>query len=362
MSEVHHNRFLIDASEFKRELEHEIARAQKRVLIQVMTFECDEAGNWLLDCVKQSPAQEKKLVVDGYSLVNINDGLALGSRYFFDSGFKAEVDATRQLLKKSHFEGIDIHVTNRMGWNAALYPFRNHKKLIVVDDSLYLGGLNFSDHNFFWHDFLVKISDPELVQSAVDDLASTISGRDQSKVVHFRNASLYFLNGRRSKPHYKSLFDLIKSAKSSIKIITPYLSNPLLNELRNVKVRVDILTPDLNNKGIMTKMLLGAAVGLEWNIHLYQKRMSHVKAILIDDDVLLLGSSNFDFVSYELEQEIVMVCREGEVIEEFLERVWRVDFANSRKHSSPQKRYLGARIAIFAAETFIRFLGLFKKA
>ncbi len=363
MSEVHPNRFLIDASEFKRELEFEIARARKRVLIQVMTFECDEVGNWLIERVGKSKAQDKRLVVDAYSLVNINDGLALGSRYFSDRDFKSEVDSTRALLKKRHIDGIEIYVTNRMQWNFARYPFRNHKKLIVIDDVLYLGGLNFSEHNFLWHDFMVRIDDPKHVASVVADLDCTISGRNQSKKVSFHGSDIYFLNGNRSKSLYADLFNQIKSAKKSIKIISPYLSNPLLRELRDVNVPVDILTPQMNNKGIMTKMLLDTSKGRKWNIHLYQGRMSHIKAILIDEVALIFGSSNFDFVSYELEQEIVMACKEKEVIKEFIERVWNVDFENSQLlHSSIQKRYLGARIAIFVAETFVKFLGIFKKA
>lgn len=38
-------------------------------------------------------------------------------------------------------------------WN---YPPRNHKKIVVIDNTVYVGGLNFSDHNFSWHDMMVR--------------------------------------------------------------------------------------------------------------------------------------------------------------------------------------------------------------
>lgn len=361
MSHVQPNRFLIDAEEFKEELASRIALAKHRVFVQVMTFECDEVGNWLLGCMKKSPAKSKKLIVDAYSLVNVNDGLAFGSRYFSDRDFKQEVNETRRLLKAGKTEGIDVHLTNGMGWNPALYPFRNHKKMIIIDDTLYLGGLNFSEHNFEWHDFMVRFEDVDLVERATQDIESTIKGIDQSIRVSSKSSELYFVNGNKSQSQYREVFNLIKFAKKDIKILSPYVSNPLLRELAEVDVTVDIITPQANNKGIMTRLLLGVAANRNWNIHLYSKGMTHAKAILIDEEVLIVGSSNFDFVSYELEQEVIMVTKERELIAEFMQRVWNRDLSSCHLYSNPERKFLGARMAIFVAETFIKFLGLFKK-
>ncbi len=57
--------------------------------------------------------------------------------------------------------------------------------------------------------------------------------------------------------------------------------------------------------------------------------MSHLKAMLIDDTYLIAGSSNFDYLSYRLYQEIVGIFTDARVIKEFRERVMLPDLANS---------------------------------
>jgi cardiolipin synthase len=62
---------------------------------------------------------------------------------------------------------------------------------------------------------------------------------------------------------------------------------------------------------------------------MYQGRMAHLKAMLIDDEYLIVGSSNFDFLSSELMQEIVAVITHRQTIAEFRERVLDVDLKNT---------------------------------
>lgn len=56
---------------------------------------------------------------------------------------------------------------------------------------------------------------------------------------------------------------------------------------------------------------------------------THVKAILVDDRSLVLGSSNFDFLSYRLLDEILAIVQEPRIIDDFVRRVASVDVARS---------------------------------
>jgi cardiolipin synthase len=58
--------------------------------------------------------------------------------------------------------------------------------------------------------------------------------------------------------------------------------------------------------------------------------MSHLKAMLIDDEFLIAGSSNFDYLSYRLYQEVVGVLTAPEVIAQFRERVMLPDLGRAR--------------------------------
>ena len=57
--------------------------------------------------------------------------------------------------------------------------------------------------------------------------------------------------------------------------------------------------------------------------------MSHLKAMLIDDEILVMGSSNFDWFSYRLNDEILAVIRDEDLISEFKKRVLSPDIRNS---------------------------------
>lgn len=125
---------LIDSTEFRSAIEPAILRARRRVLIQVMTFEMDSIGKHFWDVFTRSPAKEKILCVDAFSTAKISDNLVFGGRYLTDSAFRQEVQETRQLLRYGKRDGVRIVVTNPMGTFLQKFPFRNHKKMMIVDD------------------------------------------------------------------------------------------------------------------------------------------------------------------------------------------------------------------------------------
>ena len=224
--------FLIDSEEFKKELTEKIRSAQNRIWIQVMTFEADETGKWLLEELRRSKARTKHLIVDGYSLANVNDTLALSIKRIGDKNLNREFKETKSILKSGHIGDVSITVTNRIGLNLLKYPFRNHKKIVVIDDYAYLGGVNFSDHNFSWHDAMLRLNG-DTTDALVEDMQETISKRNQSKKLNL-TSQLYFLNGIHSKDMYVDLFSHMCLARKSIRIISPYVSNPLLNVLNEL--------------------------------------------------------------------------------------------------------------------------------
>lgn len=353
------NRLLIDAEEFKAEVEARINSAKDRVYVQAMTFEMDGAGKWLLEFLRKSNAKEKILSIDAYSLFNINDGWVFGKRYWTTPDYKKEVDETRHFLKSGGLEGIQVHITNRLGWRFHQFPARNHKKLLIVDEVAYVGGLNFSEHNFAWHDLMAIIDNPALVDDLSGDFKCTLKGINQSGKRVFDGEQLYYLDGRNSADVYEVLFEEIYQAKRSIQIISPYVSDPLLAKLIGLEpeVKIQIITPSDNNKSIMKHYLMDKTRELPWEIYQYQPGMSHAKAILIDGEKLIIGSSNFDFVSYHLEQEVVWISSDKELIEEFKERVWQEDLQNSTSDFVRNKKHNAARIIIFVLSGLMRFLG-----
>src|SRR5712692_2298001 len=94
-------------------------------------------------------------------------------------------------------------------------------------------------------------------------------------------------------------------------------------------VDVMIVTPEQNNWSYFAKYARVESARSNVDLRLYRGGMSHLKAMLIDDQYLIAGSSNFDYLSYRLYQEILAVITAPEVISEFRERVMLPDLARS---------------------------------
>ena len=328
-------KLLVDSHNFMAQLVEDMCQASSSVMVQAMTFEGDQAGSELVAAMIVSNAKEKILLVDSYTKAVINDHFVVGTEYLRSKSFRDEVKNTRKLLEKARKAGIKVKFTNPLGLLMWKYPLRNHKKMICIDGKIsYLGGINFSDHNFAWHDAMVRIEDDQIGQILKDDFGNTLLGRNQTAEFNLDVSSIYFFNGIKSKELYSKLFSYLANARQSIDILSPYISDPLLSYIRDhvrKDVAVRIISPEENNKSIFKRFLNQELTKGYFQLYHYQGGMSHLKAILIDRSILIMGSSNFDFVSYYFEQEVAMVSSHQPFINEFIDKVLHVDFAASKE-------------------------------
>ena len=296
---------LIGSDSFWDALKTDILSAHERVHIQAMTFEADSVGLKVFDAMMQSKAEDKHLCVDHFSNLVISDDFIYGRRRLRDAAFREEVRATKEIFTTAPSENIQVAFTNPMGFLFTKYPHRNHKKLMLIDkDIAYVGGINFSEHNFEWHDIMLRIESPELAALLGEDFQHTVSGKNQSLRTKIGDTDVFILDGRRSWGLYEDLFDVLKSAKHSINVISPYITWPFLDvigEKANEGVDVRIISPESNNKALLKYYLQHQQKKYPFSLFMYEKKMSHLKAILIDDETLVMGSTNFDFASYCLE-------------------------------------------------------------
>lgn len=356
---MHDPSLLVNAPEFVAVVEPAILQARRRVLFQVMTFEMDAVGRHFWDLLSRSPAEQKILCVDAFSTAKISDDLVFSPRFLSDPGFRREVRDTRQLLRRPERDGVRIVVTNPMGCLWRKFPFRNHKKMMVIDDQAFLGGINFSEHNFRWRDLMMQTGCPTLVDALAQDFHDTVSGVNSSRVVSTPAGKLYFLDGRRSRADYEDLFVAIERAEKSVDVITPYVSDPLLGRLAQLppSVRVRVINPARNNKAVLQQELFRAASGSNLEVFLYQPEMCHVKAVLIDGTQLMLGSCNFDFVAYDLQQEVVLCTDNPALVEQFRDRVLAPMLAESvPAESAPARFYHRAGFVVPLSRWYVGLL------
>lgn len=342
------SKILVGAEAFMQQLAGRASEASESLYVQAMTFEGDRAGEQLVDLMIQCPATDKRLLIDSFSKVVVSDHFVFGSEYLRNKSFRQEILNTKTLVDKAVQNGIKVKYTNPVGFLMTKYPLRNHKKMMIVDEKIaYLGGVNFSDHNFSWHDMMIELGDSSLASCLAGDFRSTWLGENQSEVFEFGDSNLWLFNGSKSKGLYDRFFENIFFAKKTIQIISPYVSDPLLTVLKKAAqngVDVSIVSPANNNKSIFKRLLISEHSKAYFKLYHYPD-MFHLKAVLIDGETLVFGSSNYDLVSYYFEQEVVFTTKEINLVSEFKNHVMKpILEASSILGPTSQKKWAPIRV------------------
>jgi cardiolipin synthase len=337
-------------------------RARTRLFVQAMTFEGDTAGQRVAEAIRRSRAADRRVLVDDYTRVVVSDRFVLSPYALLSRPFRAEVRATRAMFRGLIGDGVRVRTTNPIAGRVARYGVRNHKKLIVADGVAYIGGINFSDHNFAWHDLMLRIELPEAAAFLAEDFEATWESRPVFRQAEFAGMTLLALDGRTNRTGFGPLLAAIEAATERIEIVSPYLTFPFVEVLGAAArrgVRVELLTPLPNNKPMVRHYLSYAAprAGLEM---LLLPEMTHLKGMVIDGRRLVLGSTNFDFPScFALEEYVALIddpkmtdAFRGEVLEPL-----RASAIPGARLRSPPWHVLRSRIVLALGGLTCRFMG-----
>jgi cardiolipin synthase len=301
-------------AEFWERAAADIAAARERVLVQALTFEGDSTGQAVAMALHKSAARDRRVLVDDFSRVVVSDRFVLSPHYLTSAAFRSEVRATHEMFRGLAAQGVGVRRTNPIGGRVHRYGLRNHKKLIVADGVAYIGGVNFSDHNFAWHDLMLRIEGEGPADFLAADFQATWESRAGLSQARFGELSLYALDGRHNPAGFADLFAAIAGAGRRIDVVSPYLSFPFAEALGAAArrgVAVELISAGANNKPMVRHYLLDAARRLGFALRLVPE-MFHLKGMLIDERLLVLGSSNFDFPSYySMEEHLALVEEPG---------------------------------------------------
>ena len=141
-----------------------------------MTFEGDGSGEEFAQLLidKASEGVAVRLLLDHYSDVIADDILPF--RLHRHHSWRAERERTRLLLERLTRSKVALHRTAPSGHLHRYLLYRNHKKMVLIDGHVaFVGGINISDHNYAWHDFMTRVSGP-IVTDVQRDFDSTWGG------------------------------------------------------------------------------------------------------------------------------------------------------------------------------------------
>jgi cardiolipin synthase len=321
---------LVNFNEFWMRLRADISAARESVLVQTFALEGDSIGKQLAEALLASPAKDKRILADSFTRIVLSDRFRYAPASLLDPKLKKEAHETELMSAQLASAGVAIKFTNPYGASPRKLLSRNHKKLIVIDNrAAYIGGINFSEHNAAWHDMMFRIDDGNAVEFLQKDFVSSWNGRNRFARSSVNDIELWALDSRHNRRAFQRVLELIDRAQRRVFVESPYITFPFYERLRAAAVRgveVNIVTPEQNNWRLFRNYarLESARSGIDLRLY---RGMSHLKAMLIDDDYLVAGSSNFDYLSYRLYQEILAIFTDHRLIDNFRERVMLADIA-----------------------------------
>jgi len=224
--------------------------------------------------------------------------------------------------------GIDAHKFNKVIPRLTVaYNNRDHRKILVIDGQIgYTGGINLADEYInqierfgHWKDSAVRIEGRAV--KALTRLFLMAWYINQGEIedfdkYHMENRAvdgegLYIPFGSGPKPIYKSQVgkavyqNMINQATDYVYITTPYLiiDYDLTEDIRNAALRgvdVRIVTPFIPDKKLIQIVTRGAYPDLmEAGVKIYEylPGFVHSKQVLVDDEIAVVGTINFDYRS-----------------------------------------------------------------
>ena len=335
---------LVDSPDIWRAVQADLAEARQYAYIQTFSFEGDRVGTDLANALLAAPARDLRLLIDSYTRVNQSDRWIAAPGNLFDRALRDEVRNTRRLVRTLRAAGVGVQFGRPFGFLGRKSLRRDHKKLILFDDRVaYVGCINFSEHNFEWHDLMVRIEHPGVTRFLKRDFMHSWEGRSLASSRSFPELGLdlHTLPGRGNREAFDGLLDRIDRAERSVNVVSPYVGPPFTRHLAAAAdrgVEVHFVTPRDNNKAYLQRYLFAETARSGVHVWLHGDRMIHMKCMLIDDSTLITGSSNFDLMSYHgFLAEIVAVFRSPAVIRAFRRQVLEPDLAASRRFEPAER-------------------------
>lgn len=238
----------------------------------------------------------------------------------------------QSLLDSMQAAGVQLHRYRPLHWyNVGRMNNRTHRKLLVVDGRIgFTGGVGIADQwagdggdPEHWRDSHFRIEGPVVaqLQAAFNDNWIKTTGRVLNGPSYFpalqeegeMEAHVFVASpaGGSESMHLMYLL-AIAAAETTIDLAAAYfVPDRLLIEgliaarVRGVRVRILLPGPHIDSftVKIVSKTDWGALLHAGAEIHVYQPTMLHTKLLVIDNEFVSVGSTNFDIRSIRLNDE-----------------------------------------------------------
>ncbi len=267
--------------------------------------------------------------------------------------------AFRQATKPLRAAGCRVAAYQRLAWyRLSRLNNRTHRELLVVDGAVaFVGGAGVADWWIAphrgkprWRDTMARIEGPLVpaIQGVVAEnwlecSGEILTGPETYKPPrHVGTVSAFAI---KSSPADRAtvsrvLFQtLIEGSHGTVLVATPYFLpdrafRRAIQRTLSRGVRMTVIVPgshtDQRWVRLASRRMYGELLEAGMRIFEYVPGMTHVKALLIDDVWVVIGTTNFDNRSFEHNDEVNVAFRDAEVAAR-VARDLEGDLANSRE-------------------------------
>jgi cardiolipin synthase A/B len=242
------------------------------------------------------------------------------------------VKLDQTLVDEMTAAGVEIERYRPLRWyNIGRLNNRTHRKLLIVDGRVaFTGGVGIADQwsgraedPEHWRDSHFRVTGPAAAQfqAAFNDNWMKMTGRvlrgpayfPELLPVHTMQAQLFIASpaGGSESMHLMYLMAVASAARTIDLAAAYFIPDALLIEAllearrRGVRVRVLLPGPHLDSEvvRIASKREWGPLLREGVAIHVYQPTMLHTKMLIVDSELVSVGSTNFDLRSFRLNDE-----------------------------------------------------------
>lgn len=334
-------KILVDAEETYKEMAEAITGAQHHVCLECYIFYPDNIGARFRDLLVEKARQGVRV----HFLYDAIGSYKLGwSRKFLEGFRKANIEPKDFLPIRTFFRP----------WNLNL---RNHRKMLIVDNNIgFTGGLNLGE-DFLnqdgkrWRDTHIMIKGPAVIQLQWVFFEDWFYATGEDLL-----SQDYFLSGK-SKENYmaqvvpsgpdetgdaiqKVFFTAITRARKSVHLTTPYFvpDQTVFTALQTAAMRgvdVKLLLP--KNSDHRFVLLAGRSYYEDLlkcgvKIFEYMAGVIHAKMLVVDGEIVVIGSANVDMRSFSYSFEVNVNVYSSQVAET-AEKVFLGDLERSMELS-----------------------------
>ncbi|MBX0353398.1 phospholipase D-like domain-containing protein [Bacillus toyonensis] len=228
---------------------------------------------------------------------------------------------------------------------------RNHRRITTIDGEIgYIGGFNIGDEYLgkdkrfgYWRDYHVRLKGEGAKdleeQFALDWKRDTKENIKRSTNKASKGNTLHTMASYNGHNVAEKYVELINQAKHSVVITTPYFiakNKELMNALIAAQKRgvtVKILwsyKPDLPLIKEAAYPYIRQAVNNGITVYGYKKGMFHGKLMLIDNELTVIGTTNFTARSFYINDEMNLYIHGGSIVSEVNEALTQ-DFHDSKE-------------------------------